>query len=139
MASIISWIGITLSVIALLLFLGALIYYLVTKNVDIWFWILLIVGVVLTSAVAIINMITTDSYIQTLKKEVNTCRQTNPNYVYVPQGANRVIAPSVAQQYGIQNGSGQNISGQNSLGQNSLGQYNMQQTPQQLMIPATTI
>ena len=124
MASIISWIGIAISVIALLLFLGALIYYLVEKKTDVWFWLLLIVGIVLTSAVAVINMITTDSYIDTLKQEVNTCRQTNPNYVYIPQGQTRVMSPSVAQQaqYGISSGS-----------QISTSQ------PQQLFIPSATI
>lgn len=134
MASVISWIGIAISVIALLLFLGALIYYLINKKTDVWFWLLLIVGIVLTSAVAVINMITTDSYINTLKQEVNTCRQTNPNYVYIPQGQTRVMSPSVAQQHMTQ----QNMVQQPQYGISTGSQISMSK-PQQLLIPSATI
>lgn len=71
----------TFTIVALLFFLGGLIYYLVTSQIDTWFWVFFIIGILLIIIGILISIFLADLHFNALEVEIQNCRSTNPNYV----------------------------------------------------------
>lgn len=75
------WLGLVMSLIAALLLIGMIIYYLVTEKCDTWFWGLLILGYVLSLIVIYRDYVNTHFAVKISHREYHECFVKRKQYV----------------------------------------------------------
>lgn len=68
------WIGAIMSTISFLIFIAAIIYYLVTEQCDGWFWSLLIIAFVLDTIASFRDYVNTTFALRVAETELKTCK-----------------------------------------------------------------